>query len=95
MLTLPAELTVIVRVQILNPDFSIVIECSPIVNFKVDGVLPTNFPSTVMSAPSGVDLMMIVEGSAVAGVATPYAAGSALTTFGANFAGSSGASPLM
>lgn len=66
MLTLPAVLTVIARVQILKPDFSMIIVCSPIVNRKVDGVLPTNLPSTVISAPSGIDLMTMVEGSRAA-----------------------------
>ena len=36
------------------------------VNRSVEGVLPTNFPSTVMSAPSGVDLIKMVEDSAAA-----------------------------
>ena len=67
MLTLPAELTVIARVQTLNPALSMFIVCSPMVNFNVEGVLPTNFPSTMMSAPSGVDLITIVDGSAIAG----------------------------
>src|SRR5438876_746913 len=35
------------------------ISCSPAERATVEGVLPTNFPSTVMSAPSGVDLMSI------------------------------------
>ncbi|MEK6303538.1 MAG: hypothetical protein AABO41_22770 [Acidobacteriota bacterium] len=94
MFTLPAGLTVIVRSQALKPDFPIVIVCSPMLKRNVDGVLPTNLPSTVMSAPSGVDLIMIVEGSAADGGVTASGEGSVVATFGANFAGSSGASPL-
>ncbi len=58
--TFPPVLTLIVRCHGLNPDFSIKTVCSPGERRKVDVVLPTNFPSTVMSHASGVDLTKTV-----------------------------------
>jgi hypothetical protein len=55
--------TVRVRCHDLKPDFSINIVWSPGPSFTVDGVLPANLPSIVMSAPSGVDLIVTVEAS--------------------------------
>src|ERR1700688_1820912 len=47
--------TVIVRSQGLNPALFTEIWCGPAATPKVEGVLPTKFPSISMSAPSGVD----------------------------------------
>ena len=58
--TLPLALTLIVRCQALNPDFSIRIVWSPGASCKLDVVLPTNFPSIVMSLASGVDFTRTV-----------------------------------
>src|SRR5437016_4593268 len=63
---------------------------SPGVSRTVDGVLPRNFPSTVMSAPSGTELMTTVANSLAA-------LGTAIGIDGAveeNFAGSMVKSPL-
>ncbi len=59
--TLPPGLTVRVRRQGLKPVFSIEMACSPGAIRTVDAVLPTYFPSTVISAPSGVDLIITLE----------------------------------
>src|SRR5260370_22025294 len=47
--------TVIVRSQGLNPAFFTESWCGPAPTPRVEGVLPTKFPSISMSAPSGVD----------------------------------------
>lgn len=81
MVMVPLLPTVIVRCQVLKPAFSITTACSPGVSFKVEGVLPINFPSTVMSAPSGVALMTTVDKSdrpAVTSIAWVWVAGAAL-----------------
>src|SRR5580700_5053302 len=47
--------TVIFRSQGLNPAFFTESWCGPAATPRVEGVLPTKFPSISMSAPSGVD----------------------------------------
>src|SRR6202034_2428134 len=47
--------TVSFRSQGLNPAFFTESWCSPGATPTVEGVLPTKFPSTSMSAPSGVE----------------------------------------
>src|SRR5216684_7411358 len=54
-------LTVKVLSQVLKPAFSNFILWSPAASFRVEGVLPMYFSSTVMSAPSGVDLTSTEE----------------------------------
>src|SRR5712671_6574210 len=57
-------LTVMVLSQVLKPDFPSLILWSPTASRSDEGVLPMNFSSTVISAPSGVDLMSTVENAA-------------------------------
>lgn len=54
-------LTVSVFSQDLNPDFSSFTLWSPAAKRRVEGVLPIYFLSTVISAPSGVDLMSMED----------------------------------
>src|SRR5207302_4199000 len=54
--TVAPALTVIVLSQVLKPDFSSLILCSPAASLNDEAVLPMNFSSTVISAPSGVVL---------------------------------------
>src|SRR5258708_3383518 len=55
MFRLDPAVTVMVRSHVLKPAFSIAILWSPGPMFTIEGVLPTYFPSTVMSAPPGSD----------------------------------------
>src|SRR6266704_2590934 len=57
-------LTVMVLSQVLKPDFPNLILWSPTASRNDEGVLPMNLSSTVISAPSGVDLMSTVETAA-------------------------------
>src|SRR5437667_12470111 len=57
----PPAVTVIVRCHSLKPDLPMEIVCSPGVNCTVEGVVPTNLPSMVISAPSGVDLITTAD----------------------------------
>src|SRR5467141_2738972 len=66
-------LTVMVLSQVLKPDFSSLILWSPAVSRSDEGVLPMNFSSTVISAPSGADLTSTVESAGTAPV--PLCAG--------------------
>src|SRR5260221_14611900 len=58
-------LTVMVLSQVLKPDFPSLILWSPTASRSDEGVLPMNFSSTVISAPSGVDFISTVESAAV------------------------------
>src|SRR6266496_302254 len=88
--TLPLLLMVIVRCQGLNPDFSIMIECSPCVSCRVEGVVPTNLPSMVISAPSGVDLIATDE--RLSAETSGFGAPDSTARDGLNFKGSRGVS---
>src|SRR5271170_1350453 len=73
--SLPA-LSAMVRCQLLKPDDPTEIMWSPGDSFSVEGVLPTNLPSTLMSAPSGMDLTTTLANPA--GGADEAAAGAGL-----------------
>ncbi len=68
--------TVMVLSQVLKPDFASLILWSPTASRSDDGVLPMNFSSTVISAPSGVDLRSTVESTGSAPL--PFCAAVAL-----------------
>ena len=57
----PPALTVIVLCQVLKPDFSRTTIWSPDDNWIVEGVVPINLPSMVISAPSGADLIATAD----------------------------------
>src|SRR5437016_10587290 len=57
----PPALTVIVLCQALKPDFSRATIWSPDDNWIVEGVVPINLPSIVISAPSGADLIATAD----------------------------------
>src|SRR2546426_6716456 len=93
-IAVPPLLTVKVLSQGLKPGFSSLILWSPAESRNVDGVLPMYLSSTVISAPSGADLISIVESAA----SMPFAdCGAGATSclpgaWAANLAGSSGMS---
>src|SRR5258706_5233701 len=60
-LAVAAAPTVNVLSHVLKPDFPSLILWSPTASRIDEGVLPMNLSSTVISAPSGVDLMSTVE----------------------------------
>lgn len=66
MLMCPAE-TVVLRCQVMEPVFLIVMSWSPEATEIDDGVFATNLPSTSMAAPGGVDVI-----SCSASAATVY-----------------------
>src|SRR6266478_7739320 len=70
--------TVIVLSQVLKPDFPNFILWSPTASRSDEGVLPMNFSSTVISAPSGVDLISTVESAGSVPLPFCVAAGSAV-----------------
>ena len=98
--SLPA-LSVMIRCQLLKPGDSTEIVWSLGDSFSVEGVLPTNLPSTLTSAPSGVDFTDTVAGESVVvlGVATAADAEDTVArgigAEEANLAGSSFMSPFM
>ena len=97
-LTVALAPTVTVRVfcQGVNPLFATLTWWSPGARRSVDGVFPMYLSSTVMSAPSGVDLMSIADsGDALADAAGAGAALAASVGSSANFDASSGISPLV
>src|SRR6266404_2347989 len=87
---LPLLLIVSARRQVLNPDFSMMIACSPGASCRVEGVVPTNLPSTVISAPSGVDLIATDE--RIAAESSGFGAPDSTASEGLNFKGSKGVS---
>jgi hypothetical protein len=98
--SLPA-LSVMVRCQLLKPGDSTEIVWSPGDNFNVEGVSPRNLPSTLTSAPSGVDFTDTVAAESVFALAVARAADAedavarVIGAGGANLAGSSFMSPFM
>jgi hypothetical protein len=62
--TTPPAVSVIFLAHGGYPVFSRRIECSPADSSSVDGVLPTNFPSTLISAPAGVEVKVtdVIDG---------------------------------
>jgi len=64
------EANVTVRRQDLKPGFSTEIMWSPGASFSVEGVLPTYLPSTVTSAPWGVDFTVTEEDATVGAAPT-------------------------
>ena len=97
-LTVALAPTVTVRVfcQGVNPLFSTLTWWSPGARRSVDGVFPMYLSSTVMSAPSGVDLMSIADSGD--GLSDATGAGAALAaSVGSivNLDASSGVSPVV
>src|SRR2546429_5068254 len=57
----PPAVAVTVLWQVLKPDFSRTTMWSPGDNWIVEGVVPINLPSIVISAPSGADLIATAD----------------------------------
>src|ERR1043165_3808837 len=58
---LPVGLTVMIRSQVLNPDLETAILCSPGASWIVEGVVPINLSSPVISPPSGTDFIVTAD----------------------------------